>query len=128
MIGPAKTPQNLSPSTRARALIQIRRQGRTAVRPDAVARVVIHSTLNAPRLAPAKPTRRERHCEARWRRGNPVLASYPPGLLRFARNDGERLAENPPRHCEARWRRGNPVLASWPAGLSASSAKDGAGA
>src|SRR5436189_4720563 len=32
------------------------------------------------------------------------------GLLRFARNDGERTAETLPRHCEALLRRGNPAL------------------
>src|SRR5438034_869959 len=33
-----------------------------------------------------------------------------PGLLRFARNDGERMAETSPRHCEEPLRRSNPVL------------------
>jgi hypothetical protein len=32
------------------------------------------------------------------------------GLLRFARNDGEMLAQTSPRHCEELLRRSNPVF------------------
>src|SRR4051812_4870813 len=73
-----------------------------------------------------------------WRKPFPVIARLAcavaiqfflvtPGLPRFARNDGERLAETCPCHCEARLRRGNPVLSSWLLDCRASLAMTGRG-